>query len=341
MTYIYDSSVVWEDPIDISSIVVAIGMILSTVWSVITSSIMSTKVYNDRVEVTYFPGWDKIAVPLFAIKSDPKAHELAGLPPLRDDALTVHCSEVIEFGEAKVKSTIIKGEPYTEIRIEPKDKEAFLSALKEARESSSRSEGARSRHYFDNHLPNKADLRVDDMKRNMEQGAEGGQGSTTSWDPSFCRIGYIIRSLWVGIVYIVCSIFFLRIAFYAFFFVIDPFKPRTVNDFERNVFGTADDLFFILGGAVISVVGYALDGIPTKICWNENSVVIFCDRWHNIKVMLGVADENSYRTTIIVPRDEIVSLQGREDRDFWEGLFRFPFEVSGVDRKRKKEGLAL
>jgi hypothetical protein len=143
----------WDEPSIAymwTSIIPMLLGFLQLAYSCYCGTVQATVLVGDRVVVTWFGGV-RTEVPLCALaQGDPKKHDSAGLPPARDGALVLKTTETVAFASAKVQSgtsTRLKGDTAS-VRAEPSDPEAFLAALRSAREDAPKRE-----HLFADEMP--------------------------------------------------------------------------------------------------------------------------------------------------------------------------------------------
>ena len=261
------------------SAIIFVGSSILVVLQVLQGTVKQTEVFADSVQVVWFLGV-RTVVPLYAIEGEAAKNQLAGLPPVREDALEIQTSEKVVFKTAKNESAVslrLRDGKMQKVRLEPGDKEAFCAALASAR-SDMQLEQA---HYFSNEMPTEQEE----------------QEEILSYTPNH-RVGYWLRVLPMCALYWVIVSYGFSIAIFFFKELANPGRAKQENEFRNTVLIPSYESI-VFGGIVIfyGSLDY-LQGLPSRVRVDFDALRVTLDR----ATTLGCQDiVGANPKTIIVP----------------------------------------
>jgi hypothetical protein len=295
----------WLQPIDAVQIVLLVVTLLGALRPIATSTVRATEVLSDRVVVTWVGG-SRTEVPLCALADgDPKKHEAAGLPPVRGGALSLRTSELVEFTPSKAsgKSTRLTDGKRHDVRVEPKNKAAFLEALASARAGAPKRE-----HHFADEMP----------PLTVPSGAD-----SLAYTPTH-RVGYWVRVPPMLALYWAVVNYGFRIFVYALQELVQPGRPKLENEFALAVLAVRVETFVFLGLVLAFGTAQFYHGLPSQVVLREDALVMRLDR--ATALACGMAQPS---TSLVVPARHVVAAVHNSEQDCVERAMRLPFEEAG------------
>eukprot|EP00943_MAST-04B_sp_MAST-4B-sp1_P006762 g6762.t1 len=342
----------WWNPVDWVGVLILIVSQLLMLSSVATSFIIKTEVYVDRVEVTYYGG-NRMCVPLYAIQGELKKHELKGCLPVRESALSLTTTETVAFlhganggGTATVILEKNKKDGKTktiEFRVEPKDPEAFTTALAEARAkygaatttTANGEDKYKPQHFYYNEMPPSSRYITDVHRSVMEDEAEKKKAIATAlkneehtWaGKSTC--GYWFRAFCILVVIWLFTQFGVRFLFYCMRELLDPNRPKAPDEFSKVMFMLDYESIAVILFVIARTITRFVNGLPTKAAITHDSLYFHLDRVS--KFDSDCADwMQSYDISLIAPREATVSAQRWNELGTCEQVIRFFFTEVGT-----------
>ena len=336
----------WWHPIDwVGVTFMIVGQTFITL-KIAQSRIRKNTIFVDRVEVQYFFGGGRMAVPLYAIRGEPTDHELKGLPPVRDCALAISTIETIKFEkDGTITSTVLKKGKVTDFRVEPSNLQAFKSALTVARNSA-----LKKTYFFSDKFPASAN---DQLARRINSGWKDTTSAVTSeivhitdagtavganstnyivkqWT-GVHRAGYWIRAIFVMFLFGVVGQFLLKCFFFVVRELVDPGRPKAENEFGNALLTVGPESWSLIVLVLVSSMIAFLNGIPTNVMLTGDSFIVIMDR---AQKLLG-EDFESY--SLIVPRSAVVSAHLWSSYSACEKSVRCLFTELGTPHVKAKQ----
>jgi hypothetical protein len=359
----------WWSPVDWVGVILFCLVQLSVMYSVATSFIIKTEIFPDRVQVTYFGG-QKMAAPLNTIVGEPVSHDAKGLLPVRECALNIKTTEIITFSGSKSNAGITKvwletdkdGKRKTgDFRVEPKEKNKFLSILKSALSIRSKNGITASvrqaiqeenlpvelenqqeeeknyydqvdfdtlqqkeQHYYSSQIPDVTNVgNFSGVDRIMAE-EQTNDFIQVQWKGRH-TLGYWLRSLLRFFVYWVCIQFGVSVILFLARELLNPDRPRAENEFSNAVltFDVGSYLLFVWVLSVMMISSW--NGLPT-VAGLSNTALFF--HLNRVNSHCSLCDDTS--RCLIVPRRAVVSTIGWNSLNFIETVIRSVFVEWGT-----------
>eukprot|EP00948_MAST-09A_sp_MAST-9A-sp1_P003022 g3022.t1 len=300
----------YVQPLDfIETAFLALSVIAISI-SVVRSTIKSTTIFSDRVEVKYWYTTEVYAVPLWAIVGEPEKNEYSGIPPVRDAAMTLKTTELIVFKDKNTTQvTLQRGEQKKklELRVEPERKEEFMQVLADTKiQCDSKT------HYFEGEIPKLPWTVADDDNE------EPNDVQKYSWKPSPYMFGYWFRQILLTAVVIAFFVFAFRFVIYWLNEYLQPNRPKPCDALRKEVLNFGPDAWTITTVVGFQMVFLIFAQLPSKISISENIISIFLEEGN-------LLDDNATLTeTVVIQRKHLLPMP--KDYNTWSyKLFEFPF----------------
>ena len=318
--FVYECAVFhpfWKSPIDYVGFAMTLGFILLAGISAGNGTVSKTQVFSDRIEITWFNG-ARTVVPIYALQGEPTKHEIAGIPPAREDALVLKTTEKVvipKSGRGGV-STRLKSGKCHKVRAEPRDNEAFLAAIATAREGKPEA----FEHFFQSEIPTSGE---DDVEL---EGSYAGNHRVGFW----IRVLPVLGAYWAV----------LNFGFTLFLFLvkelIQPGRPKPEDAFRSEVLVVRSEGWAFLGAVVIfGGIGF-YNSVPSRVAVFGKHLSAVLDRGRCL---------DAEPLHVVVPKTDVVSTSTQAP-DAFEAFIRYFFEEPGgviikarkyfVTREKKK-----